>query len=142
MAKSAPSAYGEKRVIFLGLREVLQRELATGRSLRALYVASGASKAMSYPLFARYVTRYLPNESVIQRWSATRSATVPTIPSDRPSSEAASAPAASPLPNNSGSKEHSDLTPKENSDGPKAPPRPRGFVRLGGLPDDNKDKLI
>ena len=49
-----PSSVGEKRAIFLGLREVLQRELTTGRSMRAVYVASGAAKPCPDPLFARY----------------------------------------------------------------------------------------
>jgi hypothetical protein len=144
MAKPGP-AQGEKRAIFLALREGLRRELATGRSMKAVYVTSGASEAMSYALFARYVARYLPKESEVQRWSAGRSATTASATTERYSRAAAPPPAATPLPPVSASQEHRDLTPKGNKDGPILPPprpEPRRFIRLAGLPDDNKDYLL
>lgn len=144
MAKPGP-AQGEKRAIFLALREVIQRELATGRSMKAVYVASGASKAMSYALFARYVARYLPKESEIQRWSARRSASASTTTAERRSHDAGLVPAATPLPRASGSQELHNSTPGGNQSGPILPPprpEPRRFIRRAGLPDDNKEYLI
>jgi hypothetical protein len=140
-----PRSWGEKRSVFLGLREAIRLELDTGRSLRSAYVASGADKAMGYSIFTRYVARYLPAESEIQRWGSKRTnETAPLTSQVRPPATAPAPAAAPAYPTTSlsGTQKPTETTPKENNDGPKAPPRPRGFIRRPGLPDDNKDQLI
>lgn len=139
--------WGEKRAVFLGLRDAIRRELETGRSLRAAFVASGADKTMGYSIFTRYVARYLAAESEVQRSSARRASKSSSQLSQTHPGSPAPAPAVAPgypQPSLSGNQELSVETPKENSDGPKAPPRPepRRFIRRAGLPDDNKDYLI
>jgi hypothetical protein len=146
MSKSPPvdpRAWGEKRAAFLALQDAIVRELATGRSLRAIYAASGAAKVMGYSMFTRYVARYLPLESQIQRRIVAQNPSVPQQSQPTPHQVQSVSPESSKLPlQHLPPARQTELTPQENSNGPKAPPRPRSFVRRGGVADDYKDELI
>ena len=147
MAKSDKppiEGWGEKRAVFVALLDQIRRDVVAGRSLRAAYVSSGANEGMGYSIFTRYVARYLPEESKVQRWGERKAnavaspAAIPPLSS--PTTQAtASAP---PTPTAPSEPEQSIRTPQVNPDGPKAAPRPRSFTRLGGIADDHKDKLI
>jgi hypothetical protein len=60
------------RVFVLAKLAVLRARVLAGHSLRHIYALEGADTVMGYRQFVRYVERYLPAESRIQRWSAQR----------------------------------------------------------------------
>lgn len=70
-APGKPPRYAARVFVLAKLAALRQRVLA-GHSLRNIYALEGADKVMGYRQFVRYVERYLPAESRIQRWSAQR----------------------------------------------------------------------
>jgi hypothetical protein len=60
------------RVFFLARRNTLREKVTAGYSLRQIYDEENVSQVMGYRQFVRYVGRFLPEESRLQRWSAQR----------------------------------------------------------------------
>src|ERR1700730_4320183 len=60
------------RVFFLSRRATLREKVTAGYSLRQIYDEENVSQVMGYRQFVRYVGRFLPEESRLQRWSAQR----------------------------------------------------------------------
>jgi hypothetical protein len=121
-------------MLMVHLRDI-RADIEAGHTARAIFVRlADRLGGMSYRQFATYISRLQKNPEVN------------TIAALRPRRREAASTLPPPAPMQAPAAHYPALTPtqpaKENHDGPKAPPRPRGFVRLGGLPDDNKDKLI
>jgi hypothetical protein len=132
---------GQGRVMILQALSDIRAGITAGQSSRALFdQLKSRLDGMSYRQFCRYADRV--RQSVqnpdLQMIQPKRGAPLALLaaPNSAPAIEpgAAARPAPASIP--------PARTAQETNDGPKAPPRPRGFVRLGGLPDDNKDKLI
>jgi hypothetical protein len=130
---------GQGRVMILHALSDIRAGITAGQSSRALFdQLKSRLDGMSYRQFCRYADRVRqsvqnPDLQMIQRGArfAPLAAPSPALAS-KPGAAARPAPASI----------HPTHAAQETNDGPKAPPRPRGFVRLSGLPDDNKDKLI
>jgi hypothetical protein len=69
------------RVFFLARRDTLREKVTAGYSLRQIYDEENVSQVMGYRQFVRYVGRFLPEESRLQRWSAQRGNDEPISPS-------------------------------------------------------------
>jgi hypothetical protein len=129
----------EGRAAFIAQLAVIRSEVESGFSLRSIYDGRKAALGIGYRYFHQLVARHIG-------FARDRFSDRPTASPAPPSSSAHQKRPTTPLAvepvQQVKAAETMDGTPKEKNDGPKAPPRPRGFVRLGGLPDDNKDKLI
>lgn len=127
------------RVMILQVLADIRSGLASGLSFRALFDQLGHRlPGMSYRQFCRYGDRVRasmadPDLAAVLPRRPTDGLS-PAAPVDIP---AAGAPGATARPGQVSSPRQTEKT-----DGPKAPARPRGFVRRAGLPDDNKDKLV
>lgn len=130
LAASKAPRKGAGRVAFLARLDSFASLMNAGHPQRSIYDDHAASLGISYSQFNRYVGKY-----ILGKISGRQSPSGQTPKRDEDSVNAAGHGNNPP----STSTSHSE---QENNDGPKAPPRPRGFVRLDGLPDDNKDKLI
>src|ERR1700692_1894726 len=69
------------RVFFLSRPHTLREKVTAGYSLRQIYDEENVSQVMGYRQFVRYVGRFLPEESRLQRWSAQRGNDEPVCPS-------------------------------------------------------------
>jgi len=121
-------------MLMLHLKDI-RGDLEAGYTARAIFVRlADRLGGMSYRQFATYISRLHENPDVN------------TIAALRPRSGKAPSTLPPPVSMQAAAAQHSALMPtqptKDNQDGPKAPFRPRGFVRRPGLPDDNKDQLI
>ena len=129
---------GQGRVMILANLAEIREGVLNGHTSRTLFNQLEARlDGMSYRQFCRYVDRIRlsfrnPDLEMIKLTRAAASIRHGTArPADR-SLVTQALPATSTTQNST----------QEIKDGPKAPSRHRGFVRLAGLPDDNKDKLI
>ncbi len=129
----------EGRAAFIAQLAVIRSEVESGFSLRSIYDGRKAALGIGYRYFHQLVARHIG-------FARDRFSDRPTASPAPPSSSAHQKPPTIPFAvervQQVKAAETTYGTPKEKNDGPKAPPRPRSFVRLGGLPDDNKDKLI
>ena len=129
----------EGRAAFIAQLAVIRSEVESGFSLKSIYDGKKAALGIGYRYFHQLVARHIGFGR--DRFSD-RPTPSPVLPSS-PAHQTRPTHPAEPKPvQRVNTAENRGRTPKENNNGPKAPPRPRGFVRLGGLPDDNKDKLI
>jgi len=162
MAQTAPRR-SEKRAKLLAILPAIEADVRAHLSLTLIYENRGKALGVSYSYFHQLVTDRLglsrsrfPGRATKARMRASAagypdpSPSVPDLPADRtypppapPSSDPCgplAQPAsrqAVPLPHNEGP---SDENAKETADGPKPPaPRPAGFQRSKGLPDDRSD---
>jgi hypothetical protein len=129
----------EGRAAFIAQLAVIRSEVESGLSLKSIYDGRKAALGIGYRYFHQLVARHIG-------FARDRFSDRPTASPVPPSSSAHHTRPTRPADPNPvqrvNAAENTYRTPKENNDGPKAPPRPRGFVRLPGLPDDNKDYLI
>jgi hypothetical protein len=113
--------------------EDIRAAIAAGHTGRAIFEQLADYLAgMSFRQFTTYMGRLRDRPELN---------TIAALRPPKKKGLASSSPAPAPV-TGSASQTHRDSTPGRNDDGPKAPPRPRGFVRLSGLPDDNKEYLI
>jgi len=135
---------GEGLVLMISARGDIRAGLAAGLSVRVLFDQHCSRLGgMSYRQFCRYVDRlrhHDPDPDLVALRTVRPAGSATPLPSPaRPLP-----PESFPPPTSPAGQDTPDTiaTPKENSDGPKAAPRPRTFTRLGGIADDHKDKLI
>jgi hypothetical protein len=124
---------GHGPVLLMRHIEDIRAAIAAGYTGRAIFEQLADHLAgMSFRQFTTYMGR-LRNRPEVNTIAALRPPKKGKLASSSPVPAAVIGSAYQP---------HRDSTPGRNDDGPKAPPRPRGFVRRAGLPDDNKEYLI
>ncbi len=129
----------EGRAAFIAQLAVIRSEVESGFSLKSIYDGRKAGLGIGYRYFHQLVARHI---GFARDRFSDRPTASPAPPSSSAHQKRPTTPLAAEPVQQVKAAETTDGTPKENNDGPKAPPRPRGFVRLPGLPDDNKDYLI
>jgi hypothetical protein len=129
----------EGRAAFIAQLTVIRSEVESGFSLKAIYDGRKAALGIGYRYFHQLVARHI---GFARDRFSDRPTASPVPPSSSAHQKRPTTPADPKPVQRVNAAETTDGTPKENNDGPKAPPRPRGFVRLPGLPDDNRDYLI
>jgi hypothetical protein len=129
----------EGRAAFIAQLGAIRSEVESGFSLKSIYDGRKAALGIGYRYFHQLVARHIGFAR--DRFSNRPIASPVPPPSSVPQTRTTTRADPKPVQHASAT-ENTGRTPKENNDGPKAPPRPRSFVRLSGLPDDNKDYLI
>jgi hypothetical protein len=129
----------EGRAAFIAQLAAIRSEVESGLSLKSIYEGRKAALGIGYRYFHQLVARHI---GFARDRFSDRPTSSPALSSSSVHQTRQTIPLAVERVQQVKAAETTDGTSKEKNDGPKAPPRPRGFVRLGGLPDDNKDKLI
>lgn len=136
--------YGSGRIMILQALGDIRSGLASGLSFRTIFEQLGDRlPGMSYRQFLRYGNRVRAGmtdsdlDAVLPRRTVDPLPSATPVPFDYSTGRPSGPPVDMPRPGQASSPRQTEKT-----DGPKAPPRPRGFVRRTGIPDDNKDKLV
>lgn len=135
--------YADGRVVFLAKRDDIGQALKTGITIKAVYADSPLASLISYAQFRRYVCRFLPEQSTIQRWGGKARSRQGGETAQHTQARAAIEPGRSipppPLPGPS-----TGIGDNRNVDdgSPRASPRRQGFQRFIGDAQEEFEKLV